>query len=58
MKIHLARLPMLALAASAFALGSIATANAQAAEKLTIVIFSPPSLGALLPPRELQPTAG
>ena len=50
MKIHLTRLPMLALAASAFALGSIATANAQAAEKLTIVIFSPPSLGALLPP--------
>jgi ABC-type nitrate/sulfonate/bicarbonate transport system substrate-binding protein len=50
MTTHLTRLPMLAIAASAFALGSIATANAQAPEKLTIVIFSPPSLGALLPP--------
>jgi NitT/TauT family transport system substrate-binding protein len=50
MKTHLSRLPMLALAASALALGSNVTANAQAVEKLTIVIFSPPSLGALLPP--------
>ena len=44
------RLPALALAASAFAFGATADARAQAAEKLTIVIFSPPSLGALLPP--------
>ena len=44
------RLPALALAVSAFAFGAAADARAQAAEKLTIVIFSPPSLGALLPP--------
>jgi NitT/TauT family transport system substrate-binding protein len=44
------RLPALLLAASAFAFGSVADARAQAVEKLTIVIFSPPSLGALLPP--------
>src|SRR6266571_375507 len=50
MKAYLARLPVLALTASALAFGSIAHANAQAAEKLTIVIFAPPSLGALLPP--------
>ena len=30
--------------------GSIADARAQALEKLTIVIFSPPSLGAFMPP--------
>src|SRR3979409_740601 len=50
MKTILTRLPALALAASALALGSISGANAQPTEKLTIVIFSPPSLGALLPP--------
>src|SRR4051812_44209143 len=50
MKTHLIRRSILALAGSAFAFGSIGNANAQAAEKLTIVIFSPPSLGALLPP--------
>src|SRR5882672_4532062 len=50
MKSHLIRLSARALAASAFALGSVASANAQAVEKLTIVIFAPPSLGALLPP--------
>src|SRR4029079_16279754 len=44
------RMPALALAASAFAFGATADARAQAAEKLTIVICSPPSLGALLPP--------
>ena len=45
-----ARLSGLAVAAAAFAFGAVADARAQAAEKLTIVIFSPPSLGALLPP--------
>jgi NitT/TauT family transport system substrate-binding protein len=40
----------LALAASTLALGSASGACAQAVEKLTIVIFAPPSLGALLPP--------
>ena len=41
----------LALAAgTALVLGASADARAQALEKLTIVIFSPPSLGALLPP--------
>lgn len=44
------RLPALALAATAFAFGAATDARAQAAEKLTIVIFAPPSLGALLPP--------
>ncbi len=43
-------LPALALAASALAFGQVSGASAQAAEKLTIVIFAPPSLGALLPP--------
>lgn len=43
-------LSALALAASAFAFGSASVAQAQAVEKLTIVIFAPPSLGALLPP--------
>ena len=43
---------LLALSAGAFALtvGAVADARAQALEKLTIVIFTPPSLGALLPP--------
>ena len=43
---------LLALSAGAFALtvGAVADAGAQALEKLTIVIFTPPSLGALLPP--------
>ena len=40
----------IAAAAAAVTLGAVAGASAQAAEKLTIVIFSPPSLGALLPP--------
>ena len=44
------RISALALAAAAFAFGATANARAQAADKLTIVIFSPPSLGALLPP--------
>ncbi len=44
------RLPGVALAAVALGAVSIADARAQAVEKLTIVIFSPPSLGALLPP--------
>lgn len=43
------RLPALGLAA-AFALGTSVDAQAQALEKVTILIFSPPSLGALLPP--------
>ena len=38
------------LAGAALALGSIADARAQALEKLTILIFSPPSLGAFMPP--------
>ncbi len=50
MIIHRNRLLGLAAAAAAFAFGAVADARAQAAEKLTIVIFSPPSLGALLPP--------
>ena len=50
MKTNLTRLPVLALAASALAFGSLSSAYAQAVEKLTIVIFAPPSLGALLPP--------
>src|ERR1043165_2374845 len=36
--------------AAAFVFAAATEARAQAAEKLTIVIFSPPSLGALLPP--------
>ena len=50
MQANFLRWPALALAAAAFAVGGSADARAQAAEKLTIVIFSPPSLGALLPP--------
>ncbi|MEI8153736.1 MAG: ABC transporter substrate-binding protein, partial [Hyphomicrobiales bacterium] len=50
MNFHNTRLPALALAATAFVMGAMADARAQAADKLTIVIFSPPSLGALLPP--------
>ncbi len=37
-------------AAGVLTLGASADARAQALEKLTIVIFTPPSLGALLPP--------
>src|SRR5689334_10090644 len=50
MKNYLTGLSAAVLAASALAFGSTSNANAQAAEKLTIVIFAPPSLGALLPP--------
>ncbi len=50
MNMRVNRLPALALAATAFAFGAATDARAQAAEKLTIVIFAPPSLGALLPP--------
>src|ERR1700760_1724052 len=50
MKTTLTRLSALALVASALAFGSVSGAQAQAVEKLTIVIFAPPSLGALLPP--------
>ncbi len=50
MQVKLLRWPALALTAMAFAAGGVADARAQAVEKLTIVIFSPPSLGALLPP--------
>jgi NitT/TauT family transport system substrate-binding protein len=46
----LTRLGGLCAAAAVLVLGSITGAQAQALEKLTIVIFSPPSLGALLPP--------
>ena len=44
------RLPAAALAAGALLAVSAADLRAQALEKLTIVIFTPPSLGALLPP--------
>jgi NitT/TauT family transport system substrate-binding protein len=47
---RLNRIIGLAAAALALAFGAIAGARAQALEKLTIVIFTPPSLGALLPP--------
>jgi NitT/TauT family transport system substrate-binding protein len=47
---HCLRMIALAGGALALGLGAIADARAQALEKLTIVIFSPPSLGALLPP--------
>ncbi|MBX9825635.1 MAG: ABC transporter substrate-binding protein [Xanthobacteraceae bacterium] len=50
MPMTLLRWPALALAATALAAGGAADARAQAVEKLTIVIFAPPSLGALLPP--------
>ena len=50
MSFHNTRLTALALAATAFVMGTMADARAQAPDKLTIVIFSPPSLGALLPP--------
>ena len=49
MTTHFIRFAGLAVAA-AFVFGAATDARAQAAEKLTIVIFSPPSLGALLPP--------
>jgi ABC-type nitrate/sulfonate/bicarbonate transport system substrate-binding protein len=44
------RLPGAILACGALLALSAADARAQALEKLTIVIFTPPSLGALLPP--------
>ena len=44
------RLPGLVLLGAAFAFGSIADARAQALEKLNVLIFSPPSLGAFMPP--------
>ena len=44
------RLPGAVLAAGALLAVSAADVRAQALEKLTIVIFTPPSLGALLPP--------
>jgi NitT/TauT family transport system substrate-binding protein len=50
MTTYLKRFAGFSAAAALLALGSIADARAQALEKLTIVIFSPPSLGALLPP--------
>jgi NitT/TauT family transport system substrate-binding protein len=50
MTTRLNRIIGLAAAALALAFGAIAGARAQALEKLTIVIFTPPSLGALLPP--------
>jgi NitT/TauT family transport system substrate-binding protein len=46
----LKKLPQAALAAGALLAVSAADVRAQALEKLTIVIFTPPSLGALLPP--------
>ena len=49
MRFHRNRWVALA-AGTALVLGASADARAQALEKLTIVIFSPPSLGALLPP--------
>lgn len=47
---HLTRLAGLAAAALALAFGAIADARAQAPTKLEILIFSPPSLGAFIPP--------
>ena len=44
------RLPGAVMAAGALLAVSAADVRAQALEKLTIVIFTPPSLGALLPP--------
>jgi hypothetical protein len=49
MTTHFIRFAGLAVAA-AFVFGAATDARAQAVDKLTIVIFSPPSLGALLPP--------
>ena len=49
MTTHCIRFAGLAVAA-AFVFGAATDARAQAVEKLTIVIFAPPSLGALLPP--------
>jgi NitT/TauT family transport system substrate-binding protein len=46
----LKKLPRAVLAAGAVLALSAADVRAQALEKLTIVIFTPPSLGALLPP--------
>lgn len=50
MTMKIDRLTGAAIAVAVFALGATTDARAQALEKLTIVIFSPPSLGALLPP--------
>lgn len=50
MHVNVLRWPAFALAATVLAAGVAADARAQAVEKLTIVIFAPPSLGALLPP--------
>jgi ABC-type nitrate/sulfonate/bicarbonate transport system substrate-binding protein len=50
MALHGNRLATLAAGGLLLALGAAGDAHAQALEKLTIVIFSPPSLGALLPP--------
>lgn len=44
------RLPVAALAAGVLLAATAADVRAQALEKVTIVIFTPPSLGALLPP--------
>ncbi|MBI2210166.1 MAG: ABC transporter substrate-binding protein [Deltaproteobacteria bacterium] len=44
------RLPALLLTAVALVLGSSPEARAQAVDKITIVVFSPPSLGAFMPP--------
>ena len=50
MTMKFAQFSGITVAAAAFAFGAVSDARAQAVEKLTIVIFSPPSLGALLPP--------
>jgi ABC-type nitrate/sulfonate/bicarbonate transport system substrate-binding protein len=50
MALHGNRLATLAAGGLLLALGAAGDAHAQALEKLTVVIFSPPSLGALLPP--------
>jgi NitT/TauT family transport system substrate-binding protein len=50
MKSRLNRLLGLSVGTLALVVGGAADARAQALEKLTIVIFTPPSLGALLPP--------
>ena len=47
---NLTKLPGAVMAAGALLAVSAADVQAQALEKLTIVIFTPPSLGALLPP--------
>jgi NitT/TauT family transport system substrate-binding protein len=47
---RIARWAGAAFAAAGLAVSPFAAANAQTMEKLTIVIFAPPSLGAMLPP--------